>query len=99
MNAETYSPSSLETESEMLPQDPPPIIRLMGWWLISLFVVALFAAIFVHLPETEHAAFVLVPRDGRRSDSVAAPGDGESRFGYGRANGHGRRGTIRFAVG
>jgi len=37
MSMETYSPSSFDTESEMLPQDPPPkVIRFMGWWLIWL---------------------------------------------------------------
>src|SRR5436309_9264249 len=72
MSAEAYSPSSFETESEMLPQDPPPkVIRLMGWWLIWLFIIALLAAIFVHLPETEHAPFVLVPRDG--ADPIQSP--------------------------
>lgn len=72
MSAETYSPSSFETESEMLPQDPPPkVIRFMGWWLIWLFVIALLVAIFVHLPETEHAAFILVPREG--TDPIQSP--------------------------
>src|SRR2546430_14205141 len=72
MSSETYSPSSFETESEMLPQDPPPeVIRFMGWWLIWLFIIALLAAIFVQLPETEHAAFVLVPRDG--TDPIQSP--------------------------
>src|SRR5438105_927109 len=72
MSTETYSPSSFETESEMLPQDPPPkVIRFMGWWLICLFIIALLAAIFVHLPETEHAAFVLIPRDG--ADPIQSP--------------------------
>jgi hypothetical protein len=72
MSAETYSPSSFETESEMLPQDPPPkVIRFMGWWLIWLFISALLAAIFVHLPETEHAAFVLIPREG--ADPIQSP--------------------------
>src|SRR5206468_1276592 len=72
MSAETYSPSSLDTESEMLPQDPPPkVIRFMGWWLIWLFIIALLAAIFVQLPETEHAAFVLIPRDG--ADPIQSP--------------------------
>src|SRR5437016_11398832 len=72
MSAEAYSPSSFETESEMLPQDPPPkVIRLMGWWLIWLFIIALLAAIFVHLPETEHAAFVLIPREG--ADPIQSP--------------------------
>ena len=72
MSAETYSPSSFETESEMLPQDPPPkVIRFMGWWLICLFIISLLAAIFVHLPETEHAAFVLIPREG--ADPIQSP--------------------------
>src|SRR5438045_9739830 len=72
MSAETYSPSSFDTESEMLPQDPPPkVIRFMGWWLICLFIVALLTGIFVHLPETEHAAFVLIPREG--ADPIQSP--------------------------
>ena len=72
MSTEAYSSSSFETESEMLPQDPPPkVIRFMGWWLICLFIIGLLAAIFVHLPETEHAAFVLVPRDG--ADPIQSP--------------------------
>src|SRR5437870_7467053 len=72
MSAETYSPSSFETESEMLPQDPPPkLIRYLTGWLIALFIVALLAAIFVHLPETEHASFILVPREG--ADPIQSP--------------------------
>ena len=72
MSTETFSPSSLDSESEMLPQDPPPkVIRFIGWWLISLFVIGLLVAIFVHLPETEHAAFVLVPREG--ADPIQSP--------------------------
>ena len=72
MSTETFSPSSLDSESEMLPQDPPPkVIRFIGWWLISLFVIGLLVAIFVHLPETEHAAFILVPRDG--ADPIQSP--------------------------
>jgi multidrug resistance efflux pump len=72
MSTETYSPSSLDSESEMLPQDPPPkVIRFIGWWLILLFVIGLLVAIFVHLPETEHAAFILVPREG--ADPIQSP--------------------------
>ena len=72
MSIEIYSPNPIETESEMLPQDPPPkVIRFIGWWLIWLFVIALLVAIFVHLPETEHAAFILVPREG--TDPIQSP--------------------------
>ncbi len=72
MSAETFAPTSLEAESEMLPQDPPPrIIRLIAWWLIALFVVGLAAAIVIHFPETENAPFVLVPREG--ADPIQSP--------------------------
>jgi hemolysin D len=72
MSTETFTPSSLETESEMLPQDPPPrIIRFIAQWLMAVFVVALLAAIFVHLPETEHAPFVLLPHNG--ADPIQSP--------------------------
>jgi multidrug resistance efflux pump len=63
---------SLRMEGEMLPEDPPPkLIRYMAVWLLAVFVVGLLAAIFVHLPETEHAPFVLVPRDG--ADPIQSP--------------------------
>ncbi|MDQ6860270.1 MAG: HlyD family efflux transporter periplasmic adaptor subunit [Verrucomicrobiota bacterium] len=56
---------SLETESEMLPQDPPSwVLRMMAWLILAFFAVALFAAIVVHLPETVACPFVLVPTDG-----------------------------------
>jgi multidrug resistance efflux pump len=64
--------NSLAMESEMLPEDPPPkLIRYMAIWLLAVFAVGLLAAIFVHLPETEHAPFVLVPRDG--ADPIQSP--------------------------
>jgi multidrug resistance efflux pump len=64
--------NSLEMEAEMLPEDPPPkLIRYMAFWLLAVFAVGLLAAIFVHLPETEHAPFVLVPRDG--ADPIQSP--------------------------
>ena len=54
-----------ESESEMLPQDPPPrIIRGIAWLLIAMFFTGMIAAITVHLPETVSAAFVLVPQNG-----------------------------------
>src|SRR4030088_1778607 len=55
----------LESESEMLPQDPPArIIRGVAWLLIAIFVTGMIAAITVHLPETVSAPFVLVPQNG-----------------------------------
>src|SRR5438477_10692816 len=63
---------SLGMEAEMLPEEPPPkLIRFMAGWLMAVFAVGLLAAIFVHLPETEHAPFVLVPRDG--ADPIQSP--------------------------
>lgn len=72
MSTETFTPNSLELESDMLPEDPPPrVIRFIAHWLIALFVVALLAAIFVQLPETEHSPFVLVPHNG--ADPIQSP--------------------------
>src|SRR5207237_10342753 len=82
MSSETYSPSSFETESEMLPQDPPPkIIRFMGWWLIWLFIIALLAGIFVDLPQKEHAAVGLIPR--ARAQPTQPPRRATVNPGYG----------------
>ncbi len=72
MSAGTFAPNSLDTESEMLPQDPPPkVVRFIAWWLIALFVVGLIAAIAIHFPETENAPFVLVPSEG--ADPIQSP--------------------------
>lgn len=63
---------SIGVEGEMLPEDPPPkLIRYMAGWLLAVFAVALLAATFVHLPETEHAPFVLVPSEG--ADPIQSP--------------------------
>lgn len=54
-----------ESESEMLPQDPPPkVIRGIAWLLIAMFFAGLIAAVTVHLPETVSAPFVLIPQNG-----------------------------------
>ena len=59
-------------ESEMLPQDPPPkVMRLIAWLLIALFCAGLLASITIHLPETIHAPFVLIPKDG--ADPIQSP--------------------------
>ena len=63
---------SIGVEGEMLPEDPPPkLIRYMAGWLLAVFAFALLAATFVHLPETEHAPFVLVPSEG--ADPIQSP--------------------------
>ncbi|MGI9087994.1 MAG: HlyD family efflux transporter periplasmic adaptor subunit [Chthoniobacterales bacterium] len=72
MNGQLASRGSIDTESEMLPQNPPAwIIRSGAWLLIAFFVLALIAAILVHLPETVTAPFVLVPKDG--ADPIQSP--------------------------
>ena len=63
---------SIETESEMLPQSPPPwFVRSTGWLLISMFAVALLAAIVVRLPETVTCPFVLTASQG--ADPIQSP--------------------------
>jgi multidrug resistance efflux pump len=66
---------SIDAESEMLPQDPPPsIIRYTGWLLIALFLFGLLIAIILKLPETVHCPFVLVPATG--ADPIQSPHQG-----------------------
>jgi len=72
MPNELMQQNSLDTESEMLPQDPPPwFIRSFTWLLISMFGIALIVAILVKLPETVTAPFVLVPENG--ADPIQSP--------------------------
>jgi hypothetical protein len=72
VNAQLTQRGSIETESEMLPQDPPPwIIRSSSRLLLAMFLVALLAAVLVHLPETVHCSFVLVPNEG--ADPIQSP--------------------------
>lgn len=72
MNAQLATRGSIDTESEMLSQDPPAwIVRSTAWLMIAFFVIALLAAILVHLPETVTCPFVLVPKDG--ADPIQSP--------------------------
>jgi multidrug efflux pump subunit AcrA (membrane-fusion protein) len=68
----TSTRNSLDEESEMLPQDPPPwIIRGMGWLLLGGFLFALLIAIVMRMPETVRCPFVLVPENG--ADPIQSP--------------------------
>ena len=71
----------------------------MAWLLIAFFVVALLAAIVVHLPETVNAPFVLVPREG--ADPIQSPRLAVvNRVSVvRRPDGQGGRGVVRFALG
>jgi len=66
---------SLDTESDMLPQDPPPfIVRWTAWLLLGFMLVALILSIIVKLPESVRCPFVLVPASG--ADSIQSPRQG-----------------------
>ena len=72
MNGQLAARSGLDTESEMLPQDPPAwIMRAGAWLMIGFFAIALVAACLVPLPETVNSPFVLIPRDG--ADPIQSP--------------------------
>ncbi len=72
MPNELMQPASLDRESEMLPQHPPPwFVRAMAWLLISMFGVALLASIIVKLPETVSCPFVLISTGG--ADPIQSP--------------------------
>jgi membrane fusion protein len=72
MNPQITQRSSLDLESEMLPQEPPPwIIRATAWLLLAAFLWALLIAIVVRLPETVRCRFVLIPATG--ADPIQSP--------------------------
>lgn len=72
MNPQKTHRSSLELESEMMPQEPPHwIIRATVWLLLAAFLWALLIAIALRLPETVRCSFVLIPATG--ADPVQSP--------------------------
>jgi membrane fusion protein len=65
MSAQLTQRDSLDTESELSPQDPPPwVIHWTAWLLIAAFLFALLIAIVLRLPETVDCRFVLIPATG-----------------------------------
>jgi membrane fusion protein len=69
------SRGSIDAESEMLPQDPPPwIVRVTAWLLLGFLCLVFIASLVMKLPETIHCAFVLVPETG--ADPIQAPHQG-----------------------
>ena len=72
MSTQPGQRGSLDVESDMLPQDPPPwIIRWTAWLLLGFVGFALILAIVMRLPETVRCPFVLVPATG--ADSIQSP--------------------------
>jgi hypothetical protein len=62
MSSQLTQRDSLDTESELLPQEPSPwAIRWTAWLLIAAFLLALLIAIVMQLPETVDCRFVLIP--------------------------------------
>src|ERR1043166_4618972 len=72
MSAQLTQRDSLDTESELSPQEPPPwVIRWTAWLLIAAFLLALLIAIVMRLPETVDCRFVLIPATG--ADPIQSP--------------------------
>jgi multidrug resistance efflux pump len=72
MSSQLTQHDSLDTESELLPQEPPPwVIRWTAWLLIAAFLFALLIAIVMRLPETVDYRFVLIPATG--ADPIQSP--------------------------
>src|SRR5262244_1124862 len=72
MSAHLTQRDSLDTQSELSPQEPPPwVIRWTAWLLIAAFLFALLIAIVMRLPETVDCRFVLIPATG--ADPIQSP--------------------------
>src|SRR5213078_1659458 len=72
MSSHLTQRGSIDAESEMSPQEPPPwVIRTAAWVLVGAFLFALLIAIVMRLPESVHCPFVLIPATG--ADPIQAP--------------------------
>src|SRR5712691_4538966 len=72
MSSQLTQRGSLDAESEMSPQEPPPwIVRTTAWVLMGGFLLALLVAIVMRLPETVHCPFILIPATG--ADPIQSP--------------------------
>ena len=72
MSSQLTQRSSLDAESDMSPQEPPPwIIRTTAWILVGAFLFALLIAIVLRLPESVHCRFILIPATG--ADPIQSP--------------------------
>ena len=71
MSSQLTQGDSFDTESELLPQEPPPwVIRSTAWLLIAAFLFALLIAVVLRLPETVDCRFVLIPAT---ADPIQSP--------------------------
>src|SRR5262249_12363940 len=72
MSPQLTQRDSLDTESDLSPQEPPHwVIRSTAWLLIAAFLFALLIAIVMQLPETVDCHFVLIPATG--ADPIQSP--------------------------
>jgi len=72
MSSQLTQRGSIDVESEMSPQEPPPwIVRTTAWILVGAFLFALLIAIVMRLPETVHCRFILIPATG--ADPIQSP--------------------------
>jgi membrane fusion protein len=72
MSSQLTQRGSLDAESELSPQEPPPwVIRTAAWVLVGAFLFALLIAIVMRLPESVHCPFVLIPATG--ADPIQSP--------------------------
>ena len=72
MSPQLTERSSLDSESEMMPQEPPPwVMRWTAWLLIAAFLFALLITVVMRLPETVNCRFVLIPATG--ADPIQSP--------------------------
>src|SRR5213596_1419067 len=72
MGSQLTQRGSLDAESEMSPQEPPPwIVRTTAWILVGAFLFALLIAIVMRLPESVHCRFILIPATG--ADPIQSP--------------------------
>ncbi len=77
MSSQLTQGDSFDTESELLPQEPPPwVIRSTAWLLIAAFLFALLIAVVLRLPETVDCRFVLIPAT---ADPIQSPGKSRRR--------------------
>jgi multidrug efflux pump subunit AcrA (membrane-fusion protein) len=71
-NARRADQEALDSESPLLPQDPPHwIVRGTAWLIIALFAAVLLALVLVHVPETIRCPSILVPEGG--ADPIQSP--------------------------
>jgi len=71
-NARRADQEALESESPLLPADPPHwVVRGTAWLIVALFATALLALVLVHVPETIRCPCVLVPERG--ADPIQSP--------------------------